>query len=129
MESIHSIHHRVLRLFTWAPDKETFGTPEHWQSFADDVETGKAFHGDCDNFALTCAELCHRAGYAPEDIQLGLCRTETGEMHLVAIVGPDCLDNRRRWVVPWRRIPYQWIRTMRMSEIGTWRVANFGAPE
>jgi hypothetical protein len=34
------IHAQVMAAFTYAPDTETFGRFEHWQSFADEVASG-----------------------------------------------------------------------------------------
>ena len=114
---------QVRRLFIWTCDQENFGVPEHWSSFADDVEQGKVFRGDCDNFALTCAELLHRRGINPSLIRIALCYVETGEYHAVCIADGWCLDNRQRAVWHWSKLPYRWDRSMRMDEVGVWRKA------
>lgn len=118
---IEQIHRKVLRLFRWAPDQETFDRWEYWSSFADDVQTDKPFVGDCDNFALTCAEVLLREGYDAEDVRLALCWTETGEYHAVCVCKGIVLDNRRRFTVHWGKLPYKWDKGMRLSEPGTWR--------
>ena len=116
------IHAKVLRLFTWAPDKETFGRFEYWSSFADDVEQGKPFAGDCDNFALTCAELLARAGYDKADIAIAFCQTETGGYHLVCLYKNTwVLDNRYSDVRDVGSLPYEWVSGMSMAEVGVFR--------
>ena len=120
------IHAQVLRLFTWAPDQETFGRFEYWSSFADDVEQGKPFTGDCDNFSLTCAELLARAGYDKEDIAIAFCQTETGGYHLVCLYGDKILDNRQRSVANATLVPYVWKSAMYLNEPGTWRELTRG---
>ena len=114
----------VHRLFSWAPDDETFGEPEHWSSFADKVEQSKHFRGDCDNFALTVIDLLLRRGVKPENCRLALCWTETNEYHAVAIVHGWLLDNRMRTLRPWATVPYRWHKSMRMDEPGVWRDAS-----
>ena len=120
------IHAKVLRLFTWAPDQETFGQFDYWSSFADDVEQDKPFTGDCDNFALTCAELLARAGYDKEDIAIAFCQTETGGYHLVCLYGDKMLDNRQRSVANATLVPYTWKSAMYLNEPGTWRELTRG---
>ena len=115
------IHAKVLRLFTWAPDQETFDRFEYWSSFADDVEQGKPFTGDCDNFALTCAELLVREGYDKEDVRLVTCWVETGGYHIVCTHKGYVLDNRQRNIMHWGQMPYKWDKAMVLSEPGVWR--------
>ena len=115
------IHAKVLRLFSYAADKETFGYTDYWSSFATHVEAGQPFTGDCDNFAMTCAELAVRNGYAPSKVLLALCWTEEDVYHAVCIVGNRLLDNRYSRPFDWRRAPYRWDRAMRLSEPGVWR--------
>jgi predicted transglutaminase-like cysteine proteinase len=115
------IHELVLSRFTWAPDSETFGRFEHWQSFADEVEAGHRFVGDCDNFALTCAELAIQKGIAPRRVMIATCWIEDNTYHAVAIIDWLLLDNRYSAPFHFRDAPYRWDRAMRMSEVGTWR--------
>jgi predicted transglutaminase-like cysteine proteinase len=115
------IHELVLSRFTWAPDSETFGRFEHWQSFADEVEAGHRFVGDCDNFALTCAELALRRGVKSKRVMIATCWTEIQTYHAVAIIGGWMLCNRHAIVMSYRQAPYRWASGMRMSDVGTWR--------
>ena len=120
---VRDVFRQVRGLFIWQSDQETFGVPEYWSSFADDVEQGKVFRGDCDNFALTCGELLVRQGVARNLLRVALCWTETGEYHAVCIADDWCLDNRQRAVWHWSRLPYKWDRSMRLDEPGVWRSA------
>ncbi len=115
---------QVKNLFIWQSDQENYNLPEHWKSYADDVEAGRAFRQDCDGFALTCAELLIRQGADPADVRLVFCRTETGEYHLVCIADQMVLDNRQRAVWHWTQIRYDWISSMRMDNLGVWREAE-----
>lgn len=98
----HEIHSKVQSLFTWAPDAEVFGRIEHWQDFADCVNNGERFKGDCDDFALTCLivgiesclfkpELCRVARVATE-----ICPESQPFDHAIAIYDGYMLDNRHR---------------------------------
>ncbi len=121
---------QVKSLFIWQCDTITFGVPEHWKSFADEVEQGKVFRGDCDNFALTCAELLVRKGMDPAMVRLSFCQVPPeGWGHLVCVAkdhkGKDMvLDNRQRGVWHWTQIRYNWISSMRLDEPGVWRDAG-----
>lgn len=121
---IAATHSEALALFRWAPDQTTFGEPEHWLSFADKVELGQSFVGDCDNFALTCAELLIRRGVDPSLVRLAVCWTETEEYHAVCVADGLCVDNRLRRVIPYDKLPYRWHKSMRMDRIGVWTLAE-----
>jgi predicted transglutaminase-like cysteine proteinase len=104
----------------WQADQETFNEPEHWSSFSEDVLHGKIFYGDCDNFALTCAELLVIEGFEKKDIRIALCWTETNEYHAVCVYKNEVLDNRHRRVIPFNEIKYKWHKSMRLDEL-KWR--------
>lgn len=115
-------HWDVLTHFVYVPDKvlhpDCF---DHWMSHADAVEAGEIFKDDCDGFAMTCAELLIRTGVDKEKTRLTMCKTETGEGHLVCVCDGWVLDNRQRYIKRWDDLPYEWISSMRMDEPGTWR--------
>lgn len=116
------VHWDTLTHFVYVPDKILH--PDHfdrWISFADQVERGEIFHGDCDDVSLTTAELSIRRGADPAVTRLIYCRTETGGAHLVTGVGHWILDNRHRTVMYWKDLPYEWITAMVMNEKGIWR--------
>jgi predicted transglutaminase-like cysteine proteinase len=115
------IFKQVKNLFIWTSDKEVFKQSDHWKSFADEVERGEVFKGDCDDFSLTCAELLVRNGTALDRIKLVLCKVETGTGHLVCISRNLVLDNRQRKVLDWSELPYTWISSMGMDELGIWK--------
>jgi hypothetical protein len=75
----------------------------------------------CDGFCLTCAELLIRQGAKPEDVTICDVSTETGGRHLVCVYGSWVLDNRYHYVPYWNDLDYEWHRSMRMDEPGTWR--------
>lgn len=99
---LSSLHNEIMRLFTWAPDSETFGEIDHWQEFSDSVELGNKFTGDCDDFALTCLVVGIRRGlFQPEVCRVARVATEVCPSdhlldHAVAIIGDYMLDNRQR---------------------------------
>jgi predicted transglutaminase-like cysteine proteinase len=116
------VHSKVKRLFTYKSDKEQFPDFwDHWKSWADEVEANQLFSDDCDGFCLTCAELLIRQGAKPEDVTICDVTTETGGRHLVCVYGSWVLDNRYYYVPYWKDLNYEWRRSMRMDEPGTWR--------
>ncbi len=113
---------QVKSLFIWQCDSITFGVPEYWKSFVDEVEQSTIFFGDCDNFALTCAELLVRKGMEPGLVRLSFCQVPPeGWGHLVCIADQMVLDNRQRAVWHWTKLRYDWVSSMRMDEPGVWR--------
>ena len=121
MTDYTAIHHKVKRLFTYTPDQVQFDRPEDWRSHADAVENDEPFKGDCDDFAMTCAELLVRQDDTdPSNIGIAFCKTETGTPHLVCLYDRWILDNRREWPVEWDSVGYEWISVMYMSEPGKW---------
>lgn len=127
--TVYEIFHLVKRLFVWTSDTERWQTAEHWTSYADDAERGLIIRDDCDAFALTCVELCVRAGMHPADLAVVFCRTETGEAHLVGRYRNTVLDNRQRRVLLMCRIPYVWQSEMKMSMRGTWLTVDASTGE
>ena len=119
------VFRQVQRLFIWTCDLENFGVPEYWKSFADEVERGEVFRGDCDNFALTCGELLHRQGIEPKLIRIALCWVENGGYHAVCICDGWVLDNRQRAVWRWNQLQrYKWDKSMRLDQPGVWWLAK-----
>lgn len=119
------VHARLIRQFVWVPDQATYGRWEDWRSHLDKYITGETIHDDCDGFALTAALALLREHVPESAVRLIMCRTETGQGHLVCGCddGGDTLilDNRQRGAWSWRSLGYQWLSGMRMSERGTWR--------
>ena len=120
------VHRQVKDLFIWTADKEVFGESDHWKSFADEVERGDVFKGDCDDFSLSCSELLIRQGTDPTKIRIAYCKTETGVGHLVCICDGWVIDNRQRDIIAWDDLPYEWHKSMRIDEKGIWRSINYG---
>lgn len=138
------VHARVQRNFIWVADRDQYGRPDHWQGFADNVRAGRPARGDCEDFAITCAEILRDDhGVDPAQLRLVYCKTaRAGHMVLAVdrvvlgsgprigageVPGPDpgtatvVLDNRQRRPVEWTGLGYRWISGMRLSEPGAWR--------
>jgi predicted transglutaminase-like cysteine proteinase len=116
------IFYKVMSHFIWVRDKDSHPNAyDHWQSFADEIERGEIVKGDCDNSALTCAELIVRAGIDKHVVRIASCQPWAGEMHLVCLSEGWCLDNLQRKVRAWQTMPYTWVSSMRLDEPGVWR--------
>jgi predicted transglutaminase-like cysteine proteinase len=120
---VRSVHTELVERFEWAPDLEYWNQFEYWESHAALVARGESFKGDCEDFALTCAELLFNAGVQPSLLRIAVARTEDSELHVVCIAHTHLSDCRQRWVVPWMQPPYTWQRSMRLDEPGVWRLA------
>ena len=136
LKTVKDIHTKVWKHFIYVTDKRNYMKEEHWTSHAKEVEEGKKFKDDCDGFALTCAELLIKAGFAKKDVMAIYCVVETGEAHLVCGVHVDdetyILDNRERSVYNWEKKKtgpknkrYKWGYFMPFNKPGKWlKVTN-----
>lgn len=98
---------------------------DDWKSFANDVEKGIGFRGDCDDWSMTTLEILFRWGVPRNRLYRALV-SSTGEAidHMIGIVE---LDNGERWSVgdtfgPPRRVrddiagQHKIMQTSRMDE-------------
>ena len=94
--------------FGWADDSSTFGRVEYWATPKELIKRSQhgELTGDCDDFAALCVSTLRAAGFPARFV---LCKTEDGEMHLVAETGGMILDNRHVLATPKHLIPYTWI--------------------
>ena len=118
--SQNSVQRLVDRHFNYMRDRVQFDRPEDWRSHADEVERGDSFNGDCDDFAMTCAELLTRRGADKSEVGIAFCKTDTGVHHLVCMYKGWILDNRRHWAVAWDKAGYEWISVMYLADPGNW---------
>ena len=86
-ETCRRIHKRVQRGFRYTSDQEQYGRIEDWRVPANVDD----FRDDCDGYSLACCHLLREQGLPG---RLVVCRTETGEAHLVCVCGNYILDNR-----------------------------------
>ena len=139
MSMIDDLLRDVRQGFIYTPDEAQFEKRDDWRSHADEID--RPWRGDCDDAALTCAEVAVRRGIDPARVRVALCLTEVGQRatipppadHMVCLIddegGTWALDNRQRRVEPWDRLGYRWHSTMRLSERGTWReMADYVRP-
>jgi len=127
-ELAEEAHRRAYNLFTWVADEDNpfffkngVSRNDVWHSFIDKYHTGKKFSGDCDDFALTCADALREKGVSPTHLRLAICTTETDVLHAVLIVDKKWLvDNRFDYVVGWDSAPYTWESGMDCDKPGEW---------
>ena len=74
--------------------------------------------GDCDSFALWCRDRLRELDIESD---LVLCKTETGEGHLVCSYQGWILDNRFKWVMNRDEMAYTWLKILRN---GKWYIIN-----
>ena len=73
--------------FRYVTDEEQHGRREDWRLPEDCSEVT----GDCDDFAIACRTVLKEHGYRA---RLLFCKAETGEGHLICVLGKMALDNR-----------------------------------
>ncbi|VFQ44378.1 transglutaminase-like cysteine peptidase [Desulfoluna butyratoxydans] len=112
-------HLDVRGRFQWVDDKVQYGG-DYWTI----MHSSFPYRGDCEDFALTCDAILARKGWPPADRRLAVVKTETGGIHAVLVAriagGDYVLDNRQRWPMPWKTLPYTWNIIQEKSG-GRWR--------
>jgi len=93
IEDTREVHDTVSAGFKYVSDEKQWGTIiDDWRI----PEDCKRVTGDCDDFAIACRELLREKGHKP---RLLFCLTETGDGHLICVLGKMALDNRQRSAV------------------------------
>ena len=129
-KDLQSIMDYIHFRFNYTSDVEERGLPDHWvdqDELNRDLDKSQRadFKDDCDGFALACRYKCRQLSIPS---RLVLCRTETGEYHLVLEVEGWILDNRSKWVVKRDYVDYTWISISGFSKGDDWR-SIFGGTE
>lgn len=70
--------------------------------------------GDCEDFAIRKLQVLTREhGFPRGALTLSACRLDRGRGHAVLLVHSDrgvyVLDNLTPRILPWRKLPYQWV--------------------
>lgn len=109
------VQREVNSRVSYRTDLALYGRAELWRVAAD--------KGDCEDYALAKRQMLLDLGWPLEALRLAVCNVETGEGHAVLMVdtaneGTLVLDNRYPGVVPWNRLPYEWLR--RQDGKGGW---------
>lgn len=120
LDVVKSVFETVRKSFTYRSDPEVWQREEHWEDpafIASQLTKGEII-GDCDNFALACRYLLFSYNIPN---RIAFCLTETGEGHLVCEAEGYVLDNRQTMVVPWKSLPYKWIKISDYKVGGPWR--------
>lgn len=111
----------------YVTDEENHGKVEHWQSHADEILAGNGYQadGDCDDFALTYADMLVRAGIERRRISIEYVEIRNYGGHLVCVVDDHkVLDNNfpnvRMKTTLRRREGYRFVSRMRLDQLGVW---------
>ncbi len=94
--------------FRYVTDEEQHGRREDWRL----PEACGEVTGDCDDFAIACRTVLKEQGYRA---RLLFCKAETGEGHLICVLGKMALDNRQRGPVEIRALVDQGYSLMAVS--------------
>lgn len=79
---------------TYVPDP---ALRDSWTSYAKDVEAGKRFAGDCDDWAMTALELLFNRGWPKDKLYRALVSSTGGDIdHMVGIVE---MPNGEMWTI------------------------------
>ena len=123
LAAAQATHERALSLFRPMTDLKQHGRAEKWSDCFAAMKAGKAFVGDCDDFAITCLHWLHeRYGVPLDQLSLVVCRPQAfGGAHLVTLVDGWVLDNLQREVLHKNRLSYKWISVWDLTSPTNWR--------
>lgn len=116
--NVDKIFEEAKSKFIYKTDKENFGHDEYWATFEELNKTPSELLGDCDDFAAYCV---HRLRLSNEPARFVLCKTESGEYHLVAESNGLILDNRQLRVIHNNDLPYEWLSISGYKPGDSWR--------
>lgn len=87
LELVSRIDRVVRSRATYEPDPEM---DDRWTSYADAVEAGERFKGDCDDWAMTALELLFREGVPKNRLYRAMVSTTGEEIdHMIGLVQLD----------------------------------------
>jgi predicted transglutaminase-like cysteine proteinase len=96
----------INRRVGYQTDLELYDTPELW------VVADR--RGDCEDYALAKRKMLLGLGWPLDALKLAVCADESGSGHAVLTIDCDkgvyVLDNRHAGVMPWKDLPYRWLR-------------------
>jgi predicted transglutaminase-like cysteine proteinase len=101
VDTLESIHTRVLQNYTYASDQETHGVLEYWEADAvlqPAVTKRVPIKGDCEEFAMICMRAAIAAGFQS---RLVICLDETNHGHCISEVAS--LDGKQAYYFDNRR--------------------------
>lgn len=116
----------VDRALTYKTDRDNHQLQEHWRSHAEDIiaTPGYRAYGDCDDFALTYAEMLILSGIARHRVAVVYCEIRGYGGHLVCVVDNNVvLDNnfkKPRMKTSLRREGYTFISQIRLDDPSDW---------
>jgi predicted transglutaminase-like cysteine proteinase len=97
-------------------DLAAFKTAEIWS-----IPTTQ---GDCEDYVLLKKKLLVQAGWNAASLLITVVRDQKGAGHAVLTAVTDngdlILDNQRDGVVPWERVPYQFVKRQSQSNPRSW---------
>lgn len=137
MDIARTVHAMAVGRLDYAPDLQTHGRADDWRSYAAELlaQPDARYRGDCDDCAITAAELAVHFGVPANAVRIVMVDTQkrgnpAASDHMVCALGAAgvaslVIDNRvTAGPIRWDMLDYTWGVGMRASEPGTWRATE-----
>ena len=113
---LEEINHIVNSTVEPVTDKELYGEVERWSY--------PKRYGDCEDYVLLKRKLLAQRGWPMSALLITVVRDEIGDGHAVLTVrtaqGDFLLDNKRKDVLVWHKVPYQYVKRQSYLNPAMW---------
>ena len=121
MATLQQINARINHSIHYMNDEAQYGQADYWTL---PLDRGGSAAGDCKDYVLEKRRALIAAGLPSRDLAIAIARTPWGETHAVLLVTTDrdeyVLDSLSSWVLPWRRVHYQWLERQAPGQQLAW---------
>lgn len=111
------INNRVNQSTTYKTDLAQYGVVDQWGY----VNRGL---GDCEDYCLSKRLSLIQAGVDPGTLNVAICKDRSGSGHAVLFArltdGDWVMDNQTSDVLPWSRVPYEWLEMSVDGSFDNW---------
>ena len=113
---LEEVNHVVNSTVEPVTDKELYGEVERWSY--------PKRYGDCEDYVLLKRKLLADRGWPMSALLITVVRDERGDGHAVLTVrtaqGDFLLDNKRKDVLVWHQLPYEYIKRQSYLNPAMW---------
>jgi len=115
-QELEEINHIVNSTVVPVTDEELYGEVERWSY--------PKRYGDCEDYVLLKRKLLAQRGWPMSALLITVVRDEIGDGHAVLTVrtaqGDFMLDNKRKDVLVWHKVPYQYVKRQSYLNPALW---------
>jgi predicted transglutaminase-like cysteine proteinase len=121
MAELDRVNLRVNDAIRYVPERILDGDQDYWRLAIGPDGKGQ---GDCKDYVLEKHKALIAAGVPASDLSIAIVSTTWGETHAILLVRTDrgelVMDSLSRWIQPWTKVRYKWIKRQAPGQQLTW---------